>query len=175
MKKDKQKDWEDNLESQLKNAEVNPNKDESAGIGIGEQLKLNQMEVVDEEIVSNDDSVEVTVKEDKFPSMKNIPYVKMVDYEGRVINPLGGFYPNYFKNRRERRASWRAENKNPKNNKKGARVVVTKIGNLSFTKAYPQLQTIEASKKPVLDDSYNVAYWKRNKRRTIVHNQIKSN
>ena len=139
------------------------------------QLELVNMEVVDEEVVTPEDTVEVTVEDDKIPTMKNVPYVKIEDEDGNVLNPINGSYPNLFKNRRERKAAIRKATKNPKNNKKGTRLVVTKLGAISFTKADVVKQTIEASRKPIIGDDMELEGWKYNKRRTLVHNQIKNN
>lgn len=140
-----------------------------------DQLELANMEVVDAEEVSPEDTVDVEVEEDKYPAMKNIPYVKIEDEEGNVLNPINGSYPSFFKNRRQRKADLRAMTKNPKNNKKGTRLVVTKLGDLDFTKAEVTLQNIKASKKPILNEELELEGWKYNKRRTLVHNQIKNN
>tara|TARA_R110000796_G_scaffold59371_1_gene136810 strand:+ start:15938 stop:16411 length:474 start_codon:yes stop_codon:yes gene_type:complete len=139
------------------------------------QLELANMEVVDEEVVTPEEGVEVTVEDDKIPSMKNVPYVKIEDEDGNVLNPINGSYPNFFKSRRERKVAIREAIKNPKNNKKGTRLVVTKLGALSFTKANVVKQTIEASREPILGDDTELVGWKYNKSRTLVHNQIKNN
>jgi len=136
---------------------------------------ISLMEVIDEEVVSPEETIEVNVEDEKFPTMKNIPYVKIENQDGNVLNPINGSYPNFFKNRRERKAAIRKATKNPKNNKKGTRLVVTKLGALSFTKAGVVKQTIEASRKPIIGDYMELEGWKYNRRRTLVHNQIKNN
>lgn len=137
-----------------------------------DQLELASMEVVDAEVVSGEDTVEVTVEEDEYPAMQNIPYVKIENEDGDILNPINGSYPNFFPNRKQRRDAMARATKNPKNNKKGARVVITKLGDASFTKTHVKQQTIESSKKPIIAENMEFLGWKHNKRRTIIHNQV---
>jgi hypothetical protein len=64
----------------------------------------------------------------------NIPYVKHYNEEGDLINPIanGKSFINVLPNRKTRRFLSRAHKS--KNNKKGVRLVVTKIGPMEFFK-----------------------------------------
>jgi len=122
---------------------------------------------------------ELTLEETKqaVAALRNIPYVKILNEEGDIVNPINGSYPNYFSNRRERKALIKKETKNPKNNKKGARVVVTKIGELSYTKTHIKKQRVEKGieRNTLNSDCTITKGTKIHKARTIVHNQIKEN
>ena len=95
-------------------------------------------------------------------SLRNVPYVKIFDSEGNLVNPITKDKPylNYFMNGRDRRAAVRKETRNPKNNKKGTRVVITKISPLKFVKTWVTKQIIKLSETKA-------------KVRVITHNRIK--
>ena len=133
--------------------------------GLSNQLELANMGVVDAEVV--------TPEYDKHPAMKNIPYVKIEDGEENVLNPINGSYPSFFKNRRQSKADWRAATKNPKNNKKGDRVIVTRVGEITFAKTKVCKQDIKANSRPVLDKEFNIVARVKHQEKTIIHNQSK--
>ena len=153
-----------------------------------EESKAKDLEVVDPQVVESVDPVQLA-KEAKeegtqyspedlkklVEGLRNTPYVKVYDTKGDVANPVkkGNPYMNPFMNRRDRRAAKRKENKNPKNNKRGTRLVVTKIGAMSFTKADVVTQIMEANTVPVYNDALDLVGTKSHPRKTIVHNLIK--
>jgi len=75
----------------------------------------SDIEVNDPEEVVGDLGTEETRY--NFSDLRNVPYVKEVDDEGNVLNQVKR-YPNYFPNRRTRKATIRKATKHPKNNKK---------------------------------------------------------
>lgn len=105
----------------------------------------------------------------------NIPYEKIYNDEGVLANPITKNVPyrTTFMNRRTRKALIREATRNPKNNKKGVRMVVTKVGK-SFVKTRITRQNIEKGfeKDSVGSDGYLVIGTKKRKARTITHNQI---
>lgn len=148
------------------------------GKSVLEQMELLDTEVVDAEVVTPEEpKKELTLEETKkaVAALRNIPYVKILNEEGDIINPINGNYPNYFSNRRQRKALIKNETKNPKNNKKGARVVITKTGALDFTKTHVKKQRVEYNLTDIYTDNGMVIGWDEHKARTIVHNQIKEN
>jgi len=139
---------------------------------------LQDVRDIDVEFEEVNPEKELTLEETKqaVAALRNVPYVKILNEEGDIVNPINGSYPNYFSNRRQRKALINNETKNPKNNKKGARVVITKTGALDFTKTHVKKQHIKANRKPIsVDKDLIVKEWELKKARTIVHNQIKEN
>lgn len=65
---------------------------------------------------------------------RNIPYVKKYDAQGVLINPIMSEYKNRHPNRKERRVADGTTSERPFSNKKGAMIVVTKIGPYKFMK-----------------------------------------
>lgn len=152
------------------------------------ESKVRDLEVVDLQVVEAIDPVQLAkeAKEEGLQyspeelkelveGLRNTPYVKVYDTKGGVANPVkkGNPYMNPFMNRRDRRAAKRKETKNPKNNKRGTRLVVTKIGAMSFTKADVVPQIIEANTVPVYNDALELVGMKSYPRKVIVHNLIK--
>lgn len=76
--------------------------------------------------------------------MRNEPYKKLYDQDGKLINPITKTSPliTKFPNRRQRRDMALRMNKPPKNNKKGIRLIVTNIGKSKFIKTYVEKQKI---------------------------------
>jgi len=142
--------------------------------------KINEIEVTDAEVITPEEpKKELTLEETKeaVASLRNIPYVKILDSEGNVVNPINGNYPNYFANRKQRRDGIKAETRNPKNNKKGTRLVVTQIGDLNFVKTEVKKQRVDRGieRTTLNSDGTITKGTKIHKARTIVHNKIKNN
>lgn len=114
------------------------------------------MKKVKEVLQDNADSVKSVIND----TNKNIPYVKIFNSEGKLVNPItkGDPYNNYFMNRSDRRKLIKKATKHPTNNKKGTRVIVTPFSLGKFIKTYVVKQYIKLTTF---------------KTKMLIHNQIK--
>ena len=143
-----------------------------------EEDKINEIEVKDAEVVTPDEpKKELTLEETKeaVAALRNVPYVKIKDAKGDVVNPITKEEPyrTMFSNGKQRRDAIKRVTKNPKNNKKGARVVVTNLGGGQFTKSHVRAQHIEPNETVVYDNELKPVGKKSHKPRTIIHNDFK--
>lgn len=123
--------------------------------------------------------VDPVVETGAYTPPKNVPYKKIFNDEGELANPItkGDPYNTTFMNRRQKKAMFKDMMKNPKNNKSGTRLVITKTGNSSFTKTHVTKQHIEAADKfiKVRTDEDGIEELKHVKHgaRTLTHNVVK--
>jgi hypothetical protein len=122
-----------------------------------EEIDVDFDEVVNEELPKVD-----------FSAIRNFPYKKIFNEEGELANPITKTNPyrHIFPNRRTRRAMMKA-NKQPKNNKKGIRLIVTRVGN-EFVKTKVVKQFISTGYGIGVDLIDIIEH----KRRTLTHNLI---
>lgn len=95
--------------------------------------------------------------------MQNIPYVKTFDEDGKLENPIDGFYSSAFLNRKTRRQ------KQPRfrGNNKGASLTVVKTQ--KYKRVMQLIQVIERDKKgrPIEQTVENV-----NVRRKVINHYV---
>lgn len=107
----------------------------------------------------------------------NIPYRKIFNDEGELVNPItkGNPYLMPFMNRRQKKALIRQATRHPKNNKKGIRLIVTPFAKGKFTKTEVVRQRIERGieANSTDEDGNIVVGTKVQKARTIIHNKMK--
>ena len=139
--------------------------------------QATDIRTVFEGVTPDEPKKELTLEETKeaVAALRNVPYVKIKDSEGNVVNPITKEDPyiNYFKSGKERRAEIERETKNPKNNKKGVRVVITNLGGGQFTKSYVRKQNIAYNVIPQYDVDGNFTHGKEVLPRTVIHNDFK--
>lgn len=137
-----------------------------------ENEEVNDLEVVDAEVLTPKGEADM---KKAFEKLRNRPYVKILNSEGKVANPItkDNPYTTVFLNRRDRKAAVRKATKHPKNNSKGARVIVTKIGPASFTKTHVSKQLIKGNMVPIWSDEGVLLGHIDRKKRTVIHNQLK--
>lgn len=114
----------------LEDAFVSLNAKDTAEI---EVVDAQEVEMTPEQIIME----KVTEMESVMNNMPtNTPYVKELDEEGNILNPVvkGRPYLHPYRNRREMRALVEKATKHPKNNKKGIRLIVTKVDHTKFSK-----------------------------------------
>lgn len=103
---------------------------------------VKDIDVVDPEVV--DVEAELTDEEALAQMPTNIPYRKIFNSEGELANPITKRdpYRSPFMNRRQKRALIRKATQNPKNNKRGARVIITPFAKGKFVKTHVVQQRI---------------------------------
>lgn len=141
----------------------------------------NDIEVVDFEVVEENTtpvSVESELTDDEALAQipVNIPYKKILNDEGDLVNPItkGDPYINHFMSGEQKRSLIKKATKHPKNNKKGIRLVVTPFAKDKFTKTEIVRQTIPENVTPItdlLDGKFILNGYKNHKSRTIIHNK----
>lgn len=133
---------------------------------------VNELEVASEEV--NPENVEEEIY-NRLSDFKNIPYKKILNVEGDIVNPITKEdpYNTMFMSSKQRRDLIKKATKNPKNNKKGARVVITKLGGGTFTKAHVRKQVVKANVIPQLDENFEFVGFKDTPSKTILHNDFK--
>lgn len=103
-----------------------------------------------DEVFPEEGTEEISLEEEALnaTSFKNIPYKKIFNSEGDLANPItkGNPYLNPFMNRRAKKALIRSVTRNPKNNKKGIRLVVSRLKNNTFTKTRVVKQVLPSGK-----------------------------
>ena len=133
-------------------------------------------EIKDFEVV---DSKEVETKNKPMEIPKNIPYRKILNDEGDLVNPITKEEPyiTAFITRGQMDNLVKSATRNPKNNKRGIRLIVTKTGKGEFTKTEVTKQRVEANTVPIIDmveGEFVLNGYKYQKARTIIHNKIQS-
>ena len=155
-------------------------KDEN--VNLNEDLEIvsesiSDLEVISEEVTPEGSKKELTLDEVKeaVTALRNVPYVKILNSKGDIVNPITKKdpYKTVFMNGKQRRDLVKKSTKNPKNNKKGARVVITKLGGGAFTKSHVRMQTIKANVIPQLDENLDFVAFKETPSKTILHNDFK--
>lgn len=152
-------------------------KSDLAGVENFEQAL--EMEVKDAEVINPEDVTvipEVRDEEALANMPVNIPYRKIFNDEGEWVNKItkGNPYLMPFMNRQQRKALIRKATRNPKNNKRGIRLIVTPFAKGKFLKTYITKQRIERGvEKPSLGANGNmVVGTKVHAARTIIHNKM---
>jgi len=152
-------------------------KDKSNGL----EPEVKDLDVIFDEVSKEESDAEVQdgVQDElrNFEMPINTPYVKILDAKGDVANPITKENPfnTVFLNGKQRRDAVKKATKNPKNNKKGVRVVITNLGGGQFTKTYVRKQRIEKGfNSPTLNDDGTITPSNKfHKSRTIIHNDFK--
>lgn len=129
-------------------------------------------EITEEELQAKYDDI---LNKAKSTGFKNQPYKKIINEEGDLANPISKYNPylHLFPSRSQRRKMLKL-GKEPKNNKKGIRLVVTKVGVKDFIKTKVVRQHIPKSYTPVFSHcGLFIENELENNSRTITHNLIK--
>ena len=132
------------------------------------------IEVVDVEIIEKDgvpvnEGVNDTVN-DTLPQIPtNVPYRKILDKEGNIVNPITKEEPylTAFMSRQQIDELIKKSTKHPKNNKKGIRIVITPFAKGKFTKTEIVKQYIEAN-ETVNEESVITEH----RAKVIIHNKM---
>lgn len=105
---------------------------------------VKEMNVVDPETVEITEDEDYDMNEVLGNMPTNIPYKRIYNSEGELANPIvkGRPYLNPFMNRRSKRQLIRKATKNPKNNKRGARIIITPFAKGKFIKTHVIQQRI---------------------------------
>lgn len=141
---------------------------------VSKQVKMSDIEVIDSEVVKVETEPQMSDEEALQMMPTNIPYEKIFNDEGELANPIlkGNPYLNPFMNRRDKRALIRKATKNPKNNKKGIRLIVTPFAKGKFVKTVITKQRIPETLVGVLSPNGNVVDYKTSPSRVLTHNNM---
>lgn len=133
---------------------------------------LKEIEVVDLEVVQPE---ELTEEQAVGQIPLNIPYKKILNDEGVLVNPITKEDPylNNFMSGEQKRSLIKKATKHPKNNKKGIRLVITPFAKGKFTKTEVVKQRIEEGVERDIEnkDGEIIKGTKTHKARTIIHNK----